>query len=131
VYVYYMTEQIKFGNNPHTVYAGMISGYRNMFLSSTVAFGLIGFSERFKNPKFKFGISMLGGIVLCLSLYISLLTANDFKYYLDEFEGLFPEHIPVKQWRMHFYTGLVYGVILLILAFGFFMKKILGRVPFG
>ncbi len=126
-----MTEQIKFGNNPHAVYTAMTSGYRNMFLSSTVAMGLIGFSERFKNPKFKFGISVLGGIVLFLSLYISLLTANDFKYYLDEFDGLFPDHIPVKQWRMHFYIGYVYGAILLILAFGFFMKKILGRVPFG
>jgi hypothetical protein len=120
-----MSEQIKFVNNPHTVYAGMISGYRNMFLSSTVAIGLIRFSETLKNRKFKFGISILGVIVLCLSLYISLLTANDFKHYLNEFDGLLPDHIPVKQWSMHFYTGYVYGLILIILTFGFFMKKIL------
>jgi hypothetical protein len=36
-----------------------------------------------------------------------------------------PDHIPVKQWSMHLYTGYVYGLILIILTFGFFMKKIL------
>jgi hypothetical protein len=119
-----------FSNNPQSVYNGMLSGYRNMFLSSTVAIALIGFSEKFKNPKFKFTISIIGGIVLFLSLYISLLIANDFKFYLDTFDKLFPDHIPVEQWRMHFYTGYIYGAILLILGFGFFMKKFFGRVPF-
>ena len=124
-----MSDKPTFSNNPQSVYNGMLSGYRNMFLSSSVAIALIGFSETFKNPKFKFGISLLGGIVLFLSLYISFMVSNDFKYYLDAFESSFPEHIPVDQWRMHFYTGYVYGSILIILALGFFMKKFFGRVP--
>lgn len=125
-----MSDKPTFSNNPQSVYNGMLSGYRNMFLSSTVAIALIGFSEKFKNPRFKSLISMIGGTVLFLSLYISLMVANDFKYYLDAFESYFPEHIPVEQWRMHFYTGYIYGGILLILGFGFFIKKALGRVPF-
>jgi hypothetical protein len=119
---------MSFSNNPHTVYNGMLSGYRNMFLSSTVAVALIGFSEKFKNPRFKMLISILGGSVLFLSLYICFLISNDFKYYLDSFKGEFPEHIPTEQWRMHFNVGYVYGAILIILGCGFFVRKIFGEV---
>lgn len=124
-----MGDKHTFSNNPQSVYNGMLSGYRNMFLSSTVAIALIGFSEKFKNPRFKFLISIIGGIVLFLSLYISLMVANDFKFYIDKMESDLPEHIPLEQWKMHFYTGYIYGGILLILGFGFFLKKALGRVP--
>ena len=119
---------MSFSNNPHTVYNGMLSGYRNMFLSSTVAVALIGFSEKFKNPRFKMLTSLLGGSVLFLSLYMSIIVSNDFRHYLDSFDGKFPEHIPVEQWKMHFYVGYFYAAILLIMGSGFFIRKFFGEV---
>ena len=99
-----------------------------MFLSSTVAVALIGFSEKFKNPRFKMLTSLLGGSVLFLSLYMSIIVSNDFRHYLDSFDGKFPEHIPVEQWKMHFYVGYFYAAILLIMGSGFFIRKFFGEV---
>lgn len=39
--------------NPQSVYNGMISGQRNMFLSSSLAIAIIGFSNSFKNNKIR------------------------------------------------------------------------------
>ena len=37
-----------FANNPHAVYNGLISGQRNMFLTSSIAVAMVGFSNTFK-----------------------------------------------------------------------------------
>jgi len=121
---------MKYSNNPYAVYNGMISGYRNMFLASTVAIGLIGFSQKFKNPRMKFLVSIIGVILFFLALFIGYLTISDMDNYLQHNEDELPEYINTDLWKKTYYIAYIYGTILILLGSGYFIKIINGRIPF-
>ena len=52
-----------FSNNPQTAYNGLISGQRNMFLSSSVAVVIIGFSNTFDSPVVQFAVKLMGAFI--------------------------------------------------------------------
>ena len=115
--------------SPYVVYNGMISGYRNMFLSSTVAIGLIGFSQKFVNPRMQYLVSIIGGIIFFLSLFIAYLTTSDMTHYLYHTEEKLPEYVNAELWKKHFYVGYIYGIVLLLLGIGYLIKMKYGRIP--
>ncbi len=121
---------MKYSNNPYAVYNGMIAGYRNMFLSSTVAIALIGFSQEFKNPRMKFLVSIIGVILFFLALFIAYLTISDMDNYLQHNEDDLPEYIDTDLWKKTYYIGYIYGSILILLGSGYLIRMFYGRIPF-
>jgi len=103
---------MKFGNNPHAVYSGALSGYRNMFLSSSIAVVIIGFSDKFKNKNISMFVKIVGAIIFMLSITIGILTDYDFRFYLDNFKHELPDYIPVENW--YIWSSVVYIYTLLI-----------------
>ena len=63
--------------NPQTAYNGMISGQRNMFLSSSIAFVILGFSEKFTHKRSHFLIQLFVLGLLIISIYIGFKSNYD------------------------------------------------------
>tara|TARA_Y100001970_G_scaffold293193_1_gene438417 strand:- start:1452 stop:1802 length:351 start_codon:yes stop_codon:yes gene_type:complete len=107
-----------------SMYNGMLSGYRNMFVSSSLAIALIGFSDRFTDKPTSHIASILGGIVLCLSIYIGFIITDDVKFYLNYFNDDLPTYISPERWHQHFVAAYVYMSVIALFAIAFFIKKV-------
>jgi|TARA_B110000971_G_scaffold188571_1_gene198403 hypothetical protein len=114
-----------YSNNPHTVYNGYMSGQRNMFLSSSVAIVMIGFSNSFKRDTVKLSIKICGLLIIMLSIFIGLTSTHDFKYYLSHNKEPLPSYIPLTSWKSLEYVTYIYSGILICLAVLFISRKIL------
>jgi Na+/proline symporter len=117
-----------FPNNPHTVYNGMISGQRNMFLSSSVAVALIGFSNIFKDENVRLCVKILGTVIFIISICIGLKATDDFLFYLNNNKDEFPSYIPIDSWYSWKYISYIYSALLICVAMLFLMKKILSPI---
>ena len=82
-----------YSNNPHTVYNGMASSQRNMFVTATLATALIKFSDTFDDKLVKFNIKIISLIIFMMSIYFAISSSYDFLYYLNKNENL-PDNIP-------------------------------------
>ncbi len=118
---------VNFSNNPHTVYNGVVSGQRNMFLSSSLAIVMIGFANNFESTLVKYTIKTLGLFIFVLSIFIGIKATYEFQYYLDYYAGQLPEHIPLESWYRWSYVSYAYTFILLFVAVMFFSSKIIKR----
>ena len=114
-----------FSNNPQAVYNGMLSGQRQMFLSSSVAIAMIGFSHNFKKKHIIWLIKLLGVSVLILSIFIGIKTANDFKFYLNNVNGQLPNYVPLEQWRNWMYINYIYSFFVAIIGMLFFFREVI------
>ena len=90
---------MKFSNNPQSVYNGAISGQRNMFLSSSLAAMIIGFSSNFKSPHVIKFVKIIGICIFIISITTGYLSNNDFRFYLDKMKilGLLLEILGITQ----------------------------------
>lgn len=114
-----------YSNNPQSAYNGMISGQRNMFLSSTVAIAMIGFSNNFKNKSIMLITKTVAACIFLLSIYIGLKASHDFQFYLDSIEDKEKlTHIPINSWYSWSYVSYLYSFILFVVAGFFFLRKI-------
>jgi len=111
--------------NPQSVYNGMISGQRNMFLSSSLAIAIIGFSNSFKNNKIRWVTKLVGASIFLLSILIGIGAAQDFSFYLESVKEDPPENIAFENWHRWPYISYVYSCILVIIASLFFFRKIM------
>ena len=114
-----------FSNNPQAAYNGMQSGQRQMFLSSSLALAMIGFSHNFKNKSFVWIVKVISMGMLILSIFIGLRTSNDFDFYLDNVKGGFPDYIPLESWRNWRYVSYTYSVFIMVIGLLFFIRQIL------
>jgi hypothetical protein len=114
-----------FSNNPQAVYNGMLSGQRQMFLSSSLALAMIGFSHNFKKQSIIWLVKIIGMLILILSIFIGLRTASDFDYYLNNVKGKLPEYIPLDSWRKWTYVSYTYSVFIMLIGLLFFIRQIL------
>jgi hypothetical protein len=110
-------------NNAHSAYNGMISAQRNMFLTSSVAVLVIGFGKSFSRLTHSI-IYFLGVLILCISIYIGLAGAYDFKYYLDFNKNSLPPFIPVKNWYHWIILSYLYAVVLFIIIILVVVNKV-------
>lgn len=115
---------MKFSNNPQSVYNGAISGQRNMFLSSSLAAIIIGFSDKFHNPYIITTVRLLGCIIFLLSITIGYLSNHDFRFYLDKMGDELPEYIPVDDWRLWTLIVYVYITIIAIIGLLYILRNI-------
>lgn len=112
----------KFSNNPHTVYNGMISSLRNMFLASSIAIVVIGLSNRFYN--YRNIIKLIAIVIFMLSIYIGIKTVNDFNYYLEREKGSLPTYIPYDSWISWKYVVYIYILLLILLLVIILLKNL-------
>ncbi len=115
---------MNYSNNPHAAYSGLISGQRNMFLSSSVAVVMIGFSGRFKSTAVRFTLKGLSCFIFLISIFIGYQAEQDFKFYLEKNPEL-PEHVPVDEWKNWLYVSYMYCAILIIVILVFLFTDII------
>ena len=116
-------------NNPQSVYNGMMSGYRNMFLISSIGFAMIGFSGRFDNKNAEFIIKSLGASMLVLSLMVGRFVSYEFKKYMEHYKGRFPEHICYKTWYKWTKLYHIYKYILGTILGLFVYLRLVNKMP--
>jgi hypothetical protein len=107
---------MNFSNNPHAVYNGALSGQRNMFLTSSIAVAIIGFSNGLKTPLASTIVKILAIAIFLMSISIGVKSLFDFRYYLDEIGDSMPEHIPVDNWYRWTYVNIAYICILVFIV---------------
>lgn len=115
---------MNFSNNPHTVYNGAISGQRNMFLSSSLAAIIIGFSKNFKDPLIINTVRIIGLCIFIISISIGLLSNYDFRFYLDKMKGKLPEYIPVDNWYTWSLIIYIYTFVIATIGLLYFFRNI-------
>ena len=72
--------------NPQSVYNGTMST-SEIFLSSSVAIAVIGFSNNFKVKTVRILVKTLGALIFLISVFIGMKASNDLIHYLDNNKG--------------------------------------------
>ena len=111
--------------NPQSVYNGMISGQRNMFLSSSLAIAIIGFSNTFKDKRIRWVTKFVGASIFILSILIGIGAAQDFSFYLEKVKEDPPDNIAFEGWSRWPYVSYIYSCFLVIIASLFFFRNIM------
>lgn len=114
-----------FSSSPQSVYNGLISGQRNMFLSSSLAAIMIGFSDKFENKNVIRIVKVMGLLIFALSIAIGYLSNNDFLYYLDRVKDDLPDYIPINTWYYWCYVSYIYTTIILIIGLLYLFRKVI------
>jgi hypothetical protein len=116
-----------YSNNPHTVYNGLMSSQRNMFLSSSLAIIFIGFSKGFINKDVKGGtklfyifLSILASSILIISIFIGVESSIDYNFYISQNPNL-PPDIPIDKWNRWQIVSHIYCAILIFFLLGFWL----------
>lgn len=120
-----MSVYMKFSNNPYSVYNGAISGQRNMFLSSSLATIMIGFSHNFKNKDTVIFVKLIGLCIFVLSIVIGFLSNYDFRFYLDKMKNEMPEYVPIENWYTYSFIIYIYTFLIAIIIVLFLLRDIL------
>ena len=116
-------------NNPHAVYNGALSGQRNMFLTSSIAVAIIGFSKGLRTPLASTIVQILAIAIFVMSISIGVKSLLDFRHYLDEVGNDMPGHIPIDNWYSWTYVNiayiciLVFSISLFLFDNNFFLKQ--------
>lgn len=120
---------MSFQINPQTAYNGMISGQRNMFLSSSIAFVILGFSEKFTNERTHFLVQLFGLGLLVLSIYIGFSSNHDMFMVVDflkKEETIDKEkHFILEQALSWKWVVYAYSIMLVLLIIIYAFRKIL------
>lgn len=115
---------MNYSNNPHAAYSALISGQRNMFLSSSVAVVMIGFSSKFKSKAVRFTLKGLSSLIFFISIFIGYQAERDFKFYLEKNPDL-PEYVPLDEWKNWLYVSYMYCAILIVVSLVFLFTDII------
>jgi hypothetical protein len=105
------------------MYSALLSGQGNMFVSLSLAVGIIGFSNTFNDPIVQFVIKILGSCMFIVAVWIGIKVSADFKHYIGYFDGKLPESYPVKSWKSWPFVSYVYVTIVSCLAILYLVRK--------
>lgn len=108
-----------------SVYANLISGQRNMFVSSTVAIALIGFSNSFRGKTMRIFLTALGSAIFILSIFIGLTAGAEFASFLDAHPDLVPKYIPEGSWEKWPYLNYAFITIIFVFFVTFTINTLL------
>ncbi len=107
---------MKFSNNPHAVYNGALSSQRNMFLTSSIAVAIIGFSKGLKTPIATTIVKILAIAIFLMSIAIGFKSLMDFRFYLDKTSEHMPDHVPLDNWYSWSYVSIAYITIIVFIV---------------
>lgn len=107
--------------NPQSVYNGFVSNQRNMFLSSSLAVVIIGFSNKFENKNVRILIKIMSLLVFAISIFIGLKANYELNYYLDNND--ISDKIPTDSWRQTCQVTNLYVFVLLVTSIAFLFNR--------
>jgi hypothetical protein len=114
-------------HNPQTYLNGYISMMRNMFLTSSVALGTMGFSNRFK--EFEIIIKIVGTLIMGYSILYGYTSAKNYSNYikfLEEKKELVDVYeIQLPEWKNWIKLTYLYMILLVIVVVIILFRKIL------
>ena len=117
-----MTDKI----NIQSAYNGMLSGKRNMFLTSSIGMAMLGFSERFQHKESMNLMKWLGIATLIISVITGLITAYDFNNAIDRYvieQGRNYDYL--ERWESWNWIIYIYSIILITIITIYISRKIL------
>lgn len=113
---------LKLSLNPQAQLNGYISMMRNMFLTSSIAIGIFGFSNNFQ--EFKYFMRLISVSILVYSCIYGIKSAHDYKDFINflekhnTIEEPYIYQIPqFRQWvtMSYVYVGILSVIILTII----------------
>lgn len=110
---------MKYANNPQAFMNGFLSGSRNIFLTSSIAIAMYGFSNTFKMD---FSVNMIKILSIMVFLFSIMLGINTLFGYYDYLKKLqkdkanLPEYINLNVWWSFLYITMVYIIILIAIV---------------
>ena len=113
--------------NSQTVFNGYISIMRNMYLTSSIGLAAMAFSDKFTSHK-----KIVKILSLCIFIYSAFYGFNSTRYFNQYLELLRKQknlselnQMQLRQWSEWIYLSYMYIVILIMMCFVIFFKKIL------
>jgi len=116
-----------YSHNPQTYLNGYISMMRNMFLTSSVALGTMGFSNRFK--EFEIIIKIVGTLIMGYAILYGYTSAKNFSNYIEfleekkELADVYEIQLP--EWKNWIKLTYLYMILLVIVVVVILFRKIL------
>lgn len=111
--------------NPYTVYNGTLSAQRNMFITSSLAIVILGFSNKFKNKNVVNLIKIIGIATFAISIFIGYESAREFSRYLEIINKNPPKNIKINSWKRWLYVNYIYSTLMTIVLILCLKYKIL------
>lgn len=102
----------------------MLGGQRTMFLASSVAVVMVGFSATFENPMASLTIKIIAAVIFALCIYIGIKSTLEFEYYMRTVKDQLPSYIPYKSWMQWSYVSYIYSAILVAISILYFIFRI-------
>ena len=93
--------------NPQQAYADMLSGQRNMFITTALGVTILSLSEKIKGNNMSLIMNLLGGLIVAFSMFIGIRTTNEFDYLIETYK-----HSYSKNHSMDKYEKLVINRLL-------------------
>ena len=107
---------MSYPNNPQAVFNGFVSVSRNIYLTSSVAVAMFGYSNSFKITSSDLSVKLISIFIFMFSMGILLNGTISFKNYLNNLEKEeLPYYVDSKAWRRFIYLNYSYLVILSII----------------
>jgi hypothetical protein len=115
--------------DPQAAYAAMLSGQRNMFMTSALGITMFGFSEKFKHNSIIILINIIGLLIFLLSSFIGIKVTEEF----DQLLGILKKKVKkdqvilinqIKEWGEWRWINYTYIIFLIILFIGLTFVKI-------
>lgn len=109
---------INYSNNPQTIVNGYFSASRNVFLLSSVAIALYGFSGTFKIPHSESIIKILSIIIFIICLAYIFNVNYSFRKYiklLENEQDNLPNYVDIQYMKNTLYITYGYTLLLIII----------------
>ena len=105
--------------NMQGFYNGFISASRNVFLTSSVAIAMFGFSNSFKVSTSTMLVRLGSTFVFAFSLLYGILTVVSMRRYINDLENSnerLSSNVQIDLWRHHANLLVLYLILLVILC---------------
>ncbi len=103
---------------------GFTSMMRNIFLTSSIGFAVMGFSRSFK--EYKKSVEVFAYSIFIFSIIYGLTAANEFKHYLQTVENIKDltekDRVSLGYWYIYDYLAYVYCCMLVIFVIMMFKR---------
>lgn len=101
--------------NPYQIYGNMLSGQRNMFLTSSIAFSVFALSDTYGAHYHRF-LKMISITMLVYSMIVSFMVTEDYRRYIDIALDRHEQIESITDWKKWVYISYSYILVMLFVA---------------
>lgn len=111
--------------NPYQIYGNMLSGQRNMFLTSSIAFSVFALSDTYGADYHRF-LKMVSITMLVYSMIVSFMVTEDYRRYIDIALYRHEQIESITDWKKWVYISYSYILVMLFVAI-FMVSRIFNK----